>query len=269
MKTHPPVMLITGGTGSIGMEIAQQALAQGWAVIVQGRSPESVDAAVLKLEQSAGHGDVPLYDHGHGRVCGVVADINKSDDRDGAIARLVAAAGDCYGRLDAVIDCLVTGPAEGGVTGQFAATRPEVYGEFAELSIVYLQRLTHAALPWLKQSRGCLIAFASDAGVFAAPGQTLIGAMRAATVGFIRNLALDVSRDGVRVHCVSPSFVDETRVAGALAARQSARLEKARNKAGLGLPTPADIAPAVLFLCSDGARKITGQILSINGGMNA
>ena len=94
MKTHPPVMLITGGTGSIGMEIARQALAQGWAVIVQGRSPESVDAAVLKLEQSAENGAVLLHDHGHGRVCGVVVDINKSDDRDGAIARLVAAAGE-------------------------------------------------------------------------------------------------------------------------------------------------------------------------------
>ena len=93
--------------------------------------------------------------------------------------------------------------------------------------------------------------------------------MRAATVGFVRNLALDVSRDGVRVHCVSPGFVEQTCTAEKLAATSSARLERARKRAGLGLPTPADIAPAVLFLCGDGARKMTGQILSINGGMNA
>lgn len=257
----PPVMLIAGGTGSIGMEITRQALAEGWAVVVQGRSHDSVTASVRTLESSCDSDPGT----GHSRVCGVAGDIR---DRD-AIAALVARAADCYGRLDAVVDCLVTGPDEGVVVGAFEGTTPDVYAELAELSIVYLQRLAHASLPWLKQSRGSLIAFASDAGVFAARGQTLIGSMRAATVGFVRNLALDVSRDGVRVHCVSPGFVEQTCTAEKLAATSSARLERARKRAGLGLPTPADIAPAVLFLCGDGARKMTGQILSINGGMNA
>lgn len=257
----PPVMLIAGGTGSIGMEIARQALAEGWAVVVQGRSQDSVAASVRTLEQ-LGERDPHLFQP---QVCGVVSDIRDHD----AIATLVARAADCYGRLDAVIDCLVTGPDEGVVVGAFEGTTPEAYAGLAELSIVYLQRLAHATLPWLKQSRGCLIAFASDAGLFAARGQTLIATLRAATVGFVRNLALDVSRDGVRVHCISPGFVENTRTAEKLAASRSSRLEQARKRAGLGLPTPADIAPAVLFLCSDGARKMTGQILSINGGLNA
>jgi NAD(P)-dependent dehydrogenase (short-subunit alcohol dehydrogenase family) len=46
-------------------------------------------------------------------------------------------------------------------------------------------------------------------------------------------------------------------------------MERAEARAGLGLPSAADIAPLVLFLCSDGARKITGQVISINGGLNA
>lgn len=255
--TTPPVMLIAGGTGSIGMEIARQALAGGWAVIVQGRSRASVSQSVAMLEQADSQAGA--------RICGVVADIRV----EGAIASLVARAADCHGRLDAVVDCLVTGPEGGGIVGPFSTTDPAAYAEFAELSIVYLQRLARAGLPWLQQSKGCLIAFASDAGLFAAPGQTLIGAMRAATVGFVRNLARDLSRDGVRVHCISPGYVAETRTADKLAASGSARLEKARQRAGLGLPTPADIAPAVLFLCGAGARKMTGQVLSINGGLNA
>jgi 3-oxoacyl-[acyl-carrier protein] reductase len=46
-------------------------------------------------------------------------------------------------------------------------------------------------------------------------------------------------------------------------------MERARARAGLGLPKPADIAPLVLFLCGPGAQRITGQVISINGGMNA
>ena len=47
------------------------------------------------------------------------------------------------------------------------------------------------------------------------------------------------------------------------------RAQTARERAGLGLPTPKDIAPMALFLCGPGARRITGQIISINGGLNA
>ena len=166
-----------------------------------------------------------------------------------------------------MVDCIVTGPP--GVIGSLAETDPNGYLGLAQLSIVNLQRLAHAALPWLRRQGGCLIAFASDAGRFAAPRQSLIGASRAAIMGFVRNLALEVARDKVRVHCISPSFVAETAAAAKLAAAHSNRLERAQQRAGLGLPTPADIAPLVLFLCSDAAKRITGQIISINGGLNA
>jgi NAD(P)-dependent dehydrogenase (short-subunit alcohol dehydrogenase family) len=138
-----------------------------------------------------------------------------------------------------------------------------------DLSISHLQRLTHAVLPCLSRRGGTLIAFASDAGRFAAPHQSLIGASRAAIIGFVRNLAIEVARDSVRVHCISPSFVEGTASAQRTAAQNGDRLETARRRAGLGLPTAADIAPLVLFLCSEDARRITGQIISINGGMNA
>jgi NAD(P)-dependent dehydrogenase (short-subunit alcohol dehydrogenase family) len=84
-------------------------------------------------------------------------------------------------------------------------------------------------------------------------------------MAFVRNLSLEVSKQGVRAHCISPSFVADTPVFEAHAARAGAAFERA----GLGLPTPKDIAPMALFLCSPGAAKITGQIISINGGLNA
>jgi len=165
--------------------------------------------------------------------------------------------------IDAVIDCSATGPA--GIVGPFPDTDPAVYGDFLSLSAGWLQRLAHAAYQYLAEDGGTLIAFVSDAGVFAAPRQTLIGAARAASIGFIRNFAMEAARDGIRAHAISPSFVD-----GSESARRmgSERMAKAARRAGLGLPTAQDIAPLALFLCSDGAAKITGQVVSVNGGLN-
>jgi 3-oxoacyl-[acyl-carrier protein] reductase len=127
------------------------------------------------------------------------------------------------------------------------------------------QRLCFAALPHLAVRGGTIIGFASDAGRFAAPRQAIVGAAFGGIVAFVRNLSLEVSRQGVRLHCISPSFVAETPVFE----KHAARAKAAQERAGLGLPAPSDIAPIALFLCGAGATKMTGQIISINGGLNA
>jgi len=248
-----PVMLVTGGTGSIGSEIVAQAAAAGWTVAIHGRRPALVEKSIAAVAA----GDPGASSSGH------AADFSEA----GAIESLVEEVAARHGRIDAVVDCAVGGPA--GVTGLFADTDPAAYAGLADQSVVAFQRLAHAALPWLARSGGCLVAFISDAGIFAAPRQAMIGAMRAATIGFIRNLAVEVARQGVRAHAISPSFVEDTAVARRLAEAGAERMEAARKRAGLGLPTPADIAPLVLFLCGPDARRITGQVISINGGLNA
>jgi NAD(P)-dependent dehydrogenase (short-subunit alcohol dehydrogenase family) len=253
LNNETPVMLIAGGTGSIGSEIAAQACQAGWRVALHGRSEASVQAALERL----GNSDTAS------QVVGIPVDIRET----GAAERLVEAAAERCGRIDAVVDCVATGPA--GAAGRFAETDPDAFLELMRLSIVNLQRLAHASLPWLRARGGCLVAFASDAGVFAAPQQVLIGAARAAVIGFVRNLALEVAPEKIRVHCIAPSYVEGSTIAERLTARGSSRLEKARRRAGLGLPTPADIAPLVLFLCGNKACRITGQVISVNGGLNA
>lgn len=243
-----PVLLIAGGSGSIGAEIARQAIGAGWAVALHGRRREAIDAALAGLG---------------GTHSGHQFDFTEDD----AVEALVAEVAGHYGHIDAVIDC-TTGGA-GGINGPFAGTDPGAYAHFAAQSVVVFQRLAHAALPWLTRQGGTLIGFVSDAGVFAAPRQTMIGAMRAATIGFVRNLAVEVARDGVRVHAISPSYVDGTAISRRLEAASAERMASARTRAGLGLPTPADIAPLALFLCGPGAAKLTGQVISINGGVNA
>jgi 3-oxoacyl-[acyl-carrier protein] reductase len=243
------VILVTGATGAIGFEIAAQAAASGAIVGVHGSRPESVDAAVGRLRARVTDA----------RLVPLPADFRRA----GAIDDLVAKLARDGGRLDAVIHCAITGP--GGVTGAFANANAANFGAHAALVLGSFQQLCFSALPHLAERGGTIIGFASDAGRFAAPRQAVIGAAFGGIMNFVRNLALETARSGVRIHCISPSFVENTPVFEAHAARADA----ARQRAGLGLPSPADIAPMALFLCSPGATKITGQVISINGGLNA
>lgn len=243
-----PVMLITGGTGSIGSAVAREAVAQGWNVVIHGSSHASV-----------AHAAEPFGDH-----AGVIAcDVHD----DNAASYIVDEARGVFCRLDAVVDCLSAGPAGYRLTGRFADIEPAGLTPFYDLSAAWFQRLAHAAYPHFVRGRGgTLIAFISDAGRFAAPNQTTVGAARAATIGFVRNLAVEAARDRIRVHAISPSYVLESRTAAMMG---SDRMATAAKRAGLGLPTAQDIAPMAVFLCGPGAAKITGQVISINGGLNA
>ena len=247
--TDRPVMLIAGGTGSVGSAVAREAARRGWSLVVHGGTRAKVDALVAELRKTA-------------VAQGIAADVHEA----GAAERLVAQAAPAFGRLDAVVDCVATGPSGARLTGLFKDTDPGAYGAFYDLSPAWFQRLAHAAYLHLASRGGTLIAVISDAGKFAAPRQTIIGAARAATIGFVRNLAVEAARDQIRIHAISPSYVAGSAVAERMGAE---RMATAEQRAGLGLPSADDIAPITVFLCGAGAAKITGQVISVNGGLNA
>jgi NAD(P)-dependent dehydrogenase (short-subunit alcohol dehydrogenase family) len=248
------VILVTGASGGIGFEIAAEAAEQGATVAVHGSKPASVSAAIERLRVRAPEG----------RFIAAPADYKEP----GAIRAMVEAVAAEAGGIDAVVDCAVTGPA-GNVTGVFMKVDPAVFAPAAALSIAPFQELCHAAIPHLARQGGAIVAFVSDSGRFAAPRQSMIAARMAAIIGFVRSLALEVGRDQVRVNCISPSFVEETPIFDRFLKAAEGRAQAAREKAALGLPTPRDIAPLALFLCGPQSKKITGQIISVNGGVNA
>ena len=246
------VILVTGASGGIGIEIAAQAAEQGAVVGVHGSRLESVDKAISRLKERAPKATlIPLP-----------ADFREPGAIEATIEKLVAEAG----RLDAVIHCAIT--AAPGVTGPFLKTDPDSYGLAAQNVIALFQRLCFASLPHLIKQGGAIVCFASDAGRFAAPRQSVLGSLYGGLFAFVRNLAMEQSRDGVRVHGISPSFVENTPIFDNIALH-AGRAEAARKRAGLGLPSPKDIAPMALFLTGPDSAKITGQIISINGGLNA
>ncbi len=246
-----PVVLVTGASGAIGGEIARQAAAAGATVALHGASRDSAEAARERLQAT-----VPAAD-----LLAVSCDFHHPGD----IAQLIESVVAARGRLDSVIHCAITGAP--GVTGPFAQTDPESYGRHAALVMGCFQELCSRALPHLAASGGSIVTLVSDAGRFSAPRQSLIGAANGGVISFVRNLAVDVARDGVRVNCIATSYVEGTPAFARYAA--GGRGETARRRAGLGLPGAADIAPLALFLCGPGGKKITGQVISINGGLNA
>jgi 3-oxoacyl-[acyl-carrier protein] reductase len=246
-----PVYLVTGASGAIGGAIASAAASEGAAVAVHGSTATSVDSAISKIRQR----------QPDPKLVPAPADFHQA----GAIETMVAAVVADTGRLDAVIHCAITGAP--GVTGPFRHTDPASYGAHIALVVGCFQQLCFHTLPHLSRRGGAIVTFASDAGRFPAPRQSLTGSANGGLMSFVRNLATEVARDGVRVNCISPSYVEETRAFEQYAA--GGRGETARKRAGLGLPEPGDIAPLALFLCGPGAAKITGQIISINGGLNA
>ena len=249
--TPGAVILITGATGGIGFEIASQAATGGAVVAVHGSRPETVAAAIERLHTLAPEA----------RLIAVPGDFREAGVIEAVVEKVAGEAG----RLDAIIHCAITGAP--GTTGVFGQTNPENFGLMAQFVLGVFEQLSFAALPHIAKQGGAIVAFISDAGRFAAPRQSILAGVFGGIIAFVRNLAMEAARDGVRVHCLSPSYVLDTPVFERHAA--SGRGETASRRAGLGLPTPKDIAPLALFLCGPDSSKITGQVISINGGLNA
>ncbi len=132
--------------------------------------------------------------------------------------------------------------------------------------------LTRAVLPVMRhQGGGSIILVASDAAKVATPGETVLGAAMAAIVMFARTAAVEAKRDGIRVNAVTPSLIAGTATAeNVLRDGFSKRLfEKAAAVAHLGVAEAADLAALIVFLGGPGAARLTGQAISVNGGISA
>jgi 2-hydroxycyclohexanecarboxyl-CoA dehydrogenase len=132
--------------------------------------------------------------------------------------------------------------------------------------------LSRAVLPIMQAQRGgSIINIASDAGKTATPGETVLGASMAAIIMFSRALTMEAKRDGIRVNAVTPSLINGTPTADTVTRDGfSKRLfEKAAAHAHLGVAEPDDLASLVVFLGSPASARLTGQAISVNGGISA
>jgi NAD(P)-dependent dehydrogenase (short-subunit alcohol dehydrogenase family) len=246
-------VVILGGTAGVGLETAGQFAAGGARVVMLGRNEgRGADACRFVRE----------------RVPGAEIAFVAVDATDPAAAVTAEAqARDHLGAIDVLMN--TTGPSR---PMRLLHETPinDVQPLLEELVLPPLH-LMHAALPEMRrQGGGSIINVASDAAKVATPGETLIGAAMAAIVMFSRATALEVKREGVRVNVLTPSIIANTPGANLITDDPfSTKLfQRAAAIADLGVVEPADLAAMAVFLAGPEARRITGQVISINGGIS-
>jgi 2-hydroxycyclohexanecarboxyl-CoA dehydrogenase len=246
---------ITGGTSGIGLASAIRFAQSGVRKLALiGRNAERGELARQKVLAAASGIQVEF----------ISADLND-------LPQAVAAAGEAHRRLGAV-DVLVCSTA-GNFTPlplhEIAVEDIQPMLLCVALAPMLMSRLV---LPWMRaQDGGVIINIASDAAKVPTPGETILGGGMAAIVLFSRTLAIEAKRYGVRVNVLTPSLVVGTPTGDlALGAAFSAKLfARAITLADLGLTVPEDLAELIVFLASPQAARITGQTISVNGGISA
>lgn len=240
------VALVTGAASGIGLEVAQ-GLAQAGATLALLDLPgPGLEASARGLASDAG-------------VILLPSDVTNLAAVRASVKKAAAEAGG----LDVVITC-----AGRAITGPFAESDPSSWRDLLEVNLLGTMNVCYAAIPYLlERGRGRIITIASDAARVGSAGEAAYSAAKGGVISFTKSLARELARHNVTVNCVSPGPTD-TPMLRAVTSGDEAVLEKLVRATPLRrLGTAKDVASAVLFLASDDASHITGQVLSVSGGI--
>jgi len=252
---HGQTALVPGGTGGIGFACAR-AFAEAGAgrIMLVGRNADKGARAAERLQT-----DFPSQ-----RIAFASADVATAQ----GAGTSVAACMDAFGRIDILLSTAGGDP----MPALFHDTPIERIEPMVNGTLMPAMLPARAALPhMMAQGGGVILTVASDAGKLATPGETVIGAAMGGLIMFSRALANEAKRSGVRVNCLTPSIVRgtplyETMMQDDFAAKL---FRKAESLASLGVVEPEDLAATAVFLAGPAAARITGQAISVNGGVSA
>src|SRR5712671_170212 len=244
-----PVVLITGALTGIGRAAALAFAAEGSRIVVSGRREEAGQALAAELRGLGAEAEF------------VRADVRHEDD----VLALVDRTVELFGRLDAAVNTAGTEGQLGPVTEQsvdsYAAT-------FDTNVLGTLLSMKHELRVMQAQGSGSIINLSSTYGHEGAAGASVYVASKHAVEGMTKSAALEAARSGVRVNAVAPGPIETgmlNRFTGT--AERKAALAKSVPLGRVG--DPAEIARAAIFLASEKASFITGQILTADGGKTA
>ena len=162
------------------------------------------------------------------------------------------------------VDVLVNG-AGWGRNGPFWEGTPDFWDKLIALNLVGPMQLTKALLPpMMERKGGRIVNIASDAGRVGSLGETVYSAAKGGLIAFTKSLARETARHGIVVNCVCPGPTD-TPLMAAVPDKVKEALIKAIPLRRLGQPD--EVADAVLFFAGEGASYVTGQVLSVSGGL--
>jgi NAD(P)-dependent dehydrogenase (short-subunit alcohol dehydrogenase family) len=238
--------IVTGASRGIGRAIALAFAGAGANVAVVSRSPDVLEEAASEIE-ARGRKAVAL-----------AADVGDAD----AVRAAVERAGEAFGALDVVVNNAGAAPFRAPV----AETRLDGFEKYVRVNFLSAVYVLQAAAPRLIESgRGCVLNVASVGGLAAAPGVGYYGAAKAALINLTKTLAVEWAEHGVRVNALAPGWIETDM--NTLLREESASRERMLSGIAMGrFGTPEEVASAAVFLCSDAASYITGEVLVVDGG---
>ena len=236
------VALITGASKGIGQAICVELAKCGYHIVVNYKSDNKGASQTLEMVKNEGSdGQIMQFD---------VANYDETQDAMDDIFKSFAS-----------IDVLIN---NAGITadGLFILMPRKDWQAVIDISLSGFYNVTKPVLEkMIQQRRGAVVSIASIAGLVGNRGQANYSAAKAGLIGASRSVASEVARLGIRVNVVAPGLIETDMIKNAPVENIKTLIPMAR------IGQPQEIARVVRFLCSDDASYVTGQVISVNGGM--
>ena len=258
------VAVVTGAASGIGRAIALELGRWGVRVAVADLDAEGAVETVAQLGErppqppNSGGSPAPAA-NGGGRALAVPVDVTDY----AAVQRAFAFVREHLGPVDVLVNAAGWDTPE-----RFVDSEPATWERLLAINLRGAIHTIHAALPGMQERRyGRIVSLGSDAGRVGSSGEAVYSAAKGGVIAFTKTIARETARQGITVNCVCPGPTDTPLLARFTEAnpRLVEALQRAIPMGRLG--QPQDVAPAVAFLVSDGAAYITGQTLSVSGGL--